>query len=243
MEMVYYREYSYCLNREMEYKIYGHDGKLCLVFPSQNGRFFEWEDRGMIHAVSKYIDEGKLRMVTCDSIDLETWSFPYDTKVRLGKHELWMDYIMHELVPNVENKLNYEDRWMTMGCSLGASHATNILLRYPYKFDQLLGMSGIYDLRMFYGGYSDFNTIQNNPMEYIANMEDVSIYKDHQMIFCVGQGNWEQECVADLRKLESLFQSKGIDAWFDYWGYDVYHDWPWWLVQLDYFMKSLMKEE
>lgn len=53
MQVQYIKEYSNCLDREMEYKIYGQGGKLCLAIPSQNGRFFEWEDRGMIHEVSK----------------------------------------------------------------------------------------------------------------------------------------------------------------------------------------------
>ena len=47
MQVQYIKEYSNCLDREMEYKIYGQGGKLCLAIPSQNGRFFEWEDRGM----------------------------------------------------------------------------------------------------------------------------------------------------------------------------------------------------
>ena len=39
MQVQYIKEYSNCLDREMEYKIYGQGGKLCLAIPSQNGRF------------------------------------------------------------------------------------------------------------------------------------------------------------------------------------------------------------
>ena len=92
MQVQYIKEYSNCLDREMEYKIYGQGGKLCLAIPSQNGRFFEWEDRGMIHEVSKWIEANQLTIVTCDTLDTETWSYPYNTKVRMLKHELWFEY-------------------------------------------------------------------------------------------------------------------------------------------------------
>ena len=47
MVVEYFKKYSRYLDREMEYKIYGHAGKVCLVIPTQNNRFFEWEDRHM----------------------------------------------------------------------------------------------------------------------------------------------------------------------------------------------------
>ena len=34
MQVQYIKEYSNCLDREMEYKIYGQGGKLCLAIPS-----------------------------------------------------------------------------------------------------------------------------------------------------------------------------------------------------------------
>ena len=42
----YYKEWSTVLGREMEFKVYGHGGKPCLVFPSQDGRFFDYENNG-----------------------------------------------------------------------------------------------------------------------------------------------------------------------------------------------------
>ncbi len=31
-----------------------------------------------------------------------------------------------------------------------------------------------------------------------------------------------------LRLLQGAFEEKGIQAWVDFWGHDVNHDWPWW---------------
>lgn len=245
MQVQYIKEYSNCLDREMEYKIYGQGGKLCLAIPSQNGRFFEWEDRGMIHEVSKWIEDNQFTIVTCDTLDLETWSYPYNTKVRMLKHELWFEYILSELIPSVQEKMNNYDKWMVTGASLGATHAANLIFRFPTQFDTLLALSGIYDTELFYGDYHDENTYHNNPCAYMKNMSldhpYMELYKQSKLIFCVGQGNWEQECVESLRQFSSILYDQQIEAWCDFWGYDVYHDWPWWKVQLQYFMEQIFK--
>ena len=50
MNVEYYKELSHELNRDMEFKVYGHTGIPCLVFPAQNGRFYDCENFGMIDA-------------------------------------------------------------------------------------------------------------------------------------------------------------------------------------------------
>ena len=47
MEVNYYKEYSKNLNRDMEFKVYGHGGRPCLVFPSQDGKFYDYENQGI----------------------------------------------------------------------------------------------------------------------------------------------------------------------------------------------------
>ena len=53
---------------------------------------------------------------------------------------------------------------------------------------------------------------------------------------CAGQGAWEEKTLADTRSLQDVLAAKGIPAWFDYWGSDVNHDWPWWRLQMPYFL-------
>ena len=33
---------------------------------------------------------------------------------------------------------------------------------------------------------------------------------------------------------------KNINACINLWGYDVYHDWDWWRVQLPYFLEKIL---
>ena len=63
MKVEYYKEYSPCLERDMEYKVYGHAGTPILVFPSQNGRFFDFENNGMVATVEDLIDNGNIQLL------------------------------------------------------------------------------------------------------------------------------------------------------------------------------------
>lgn len=74
MEVQYNKQYSHNLGREMEWKQYGHAGQGVLVFPSQDQRFYEWEDQGMIDVLAPMIERGLIHLICCDSIDVETWS-------------------------------------------------------------------------------------------------------------------------------------------------------------------------
>ena len=66
------------------------------------------------------------------------------------------------------------------------------------------------------------------------------MYNDRQIIFCIGQGDWEWDLLPSNHELQQIFEEKGIHAWFDYWGFDVNHDWVWWRKQIVYFMEIVM---
>ena len=69
MKTSYQKKYSRNLGREMEYKTYGEQGRPVMVFASQNGRFFDYEDFGMVDVLSPYIESGKIRLICADSSD------------------------------------------------------------------------------------------------------------------------------------------------------------------------------
>ena len=72
MKVEYYKEYSHCLGKDMEFKVYGHAGVPFLVFPCQDGRYFDFEDRKMYDLVRDHIDAGRVQFFACDSIDPES---------------------------------------------------------------------------------------------------------------------------------------------------------------------------
>ena len=60
MNREYHKAYSQELHRDMEALVFGHAGTPLMVFPTSQGRFFEYEDRGMIGALAAKIDSGEL---------------------------------------------------------------------------------------------------------------------------------------------------------------------------------------
>ena len=68
----------------------------------------------------------------------------------------------------------------------------------------------------------------------------MKLYRNSNIIICVGQGAWEDELLASTRELDAVLREKNIPAWIDYWGYDVNHDWPWWRKQMPYFLGNVL---
>lgn len=247
MKVEYFKEFSSYLNRDMEFKMYGHDGLLCLVLPCQDGRFYEWEDRRMYNQVQDLVDAGRIRFVSADSVDKETWSSFADSTSRMAQQENWVNYIINELIPSALDKagLPQDTPMMVMGASMGATHAANLFFRFPYRFTRLLALSGIYDMSPYiYDGNYDGNFYQNNPMSYLPNIapdhDYIAQYNRGHAVFVVGQGAWENECQNDLHKLENTLKNKGIHAEVNFWGYDIPHDWPSWERQIRLYLPQMV---
>lgn len=246
MKIEYYKEFSHELNRDMEFKVFGERGKPCLVFPPQNGRFYDYENFGMVEEIKEYIEAGKIQLFCCDSIDNETWSDEQgEPRYRIEQHERWFHYIVDELVPRIHVLSNYdkinEKGIMCTGCSMGGYHAFNFFLRKPEIFDTVIAQSGIFEASYFFKDYHDELTYRNSPVDYLPNMEDnnsnLQLYRNAEIILSCGRGSWEQDMETSLNKLATILERKGIDVWVDYWGFDVSHDWIWWRKQLVYFLQ------
>ena len=250
MKTAYYKEYSYQLGRDMEFKVYGHSGKPVIVFPSQDGRFYDYENNRMVEAASDFIESGKIQLFCCDSNDVNSWSSKsWDNRWRISQQESWFHYICDELVPRIfeinaaSNGGNYASGILTTGCSMGAAHSLNFLLRRPDIFSGCIALSGVYDARFFFGDYMDDLVYANSPVDYIQGMANdhpyVEMYRQKEIILCVGRGAWEEPMQQDTQRMKELFEYKNIPAWIDFWGYDVNHDWPWWRVQLPYYLAHI----
>lgn len=242
MQVEYHKWYSRYLNRDMEYKTFGNEGHALIAFPCQNGRFFDYADQGMIHVLTPWIEAGRIRVICVDGIDWETWSnCEGDPRWRIEQHERWFNYIIEELLPNIRR---YDgETLMTTGCSMGAMHAANFFFRRPDIFDTVIGLSGLYHAGYGFPYYSDELTYANSPQDFLRNMPDehpwMNLYRQRRIVFCIGQGRWENETLESTRQLDTILCEKHIPAWFDYWGFDCDHDWPWWRKQMPYFMSKL----
>lgn len=242
MNIEYHHWYSPRLNQEMELKVYGHAGKPILVFPAQGGRFFEFEDFGMVDAASWFIETGKVQLYTVDSIDNQSWAnfgaHPHD---RGRRHEDYDGYIVQEVAPFIRQHSGYDAAYTT-GCSMGGYHACNFYFRHPDVFNGMLSISGLTGLSYFVGDYSDEHVYFNSPLMYLAGMEDpwfLDRYRSGRIVFCAGQGAWEEMTVRELKGLQWIMDQKGIPYWADYWGFDVNHDWPWWRKMFPFHLSKM----
>lgn len=251
MKVEYYKEYSHCLGKDMEFKVYGHAGKPCIAFPCQDGKFFDYESRGLIDSISWYIEQGKIQVFCVDSVDLESWSAKWKNgRDRIEYQEKYYNYICNEFVHRVYEINTYGNGGgvasgiMAYGCSMGAYHAANFFLRRPDIFDAVLALSGIYKSSFFFENYSDELTFLNSPIDSLHAMSldhhYLDLYRKSRIILCVGQGNWEEECLVQTKEMDKEFRYHNVPAWCDYWGYDKPHDWPSWLEQTPYFLYHIL---
>ena len=243
MQIEYHRHYSGNLGREMAFKVYGHAGKPIIVFPSSGGSFFEYEDFGMIEACRDFIEAGKVRFFTPESVDSESWLNPEASSGHKSyMHGLYEQYILHELVPAIQHDFSWFAPMGVTGCSMGAYHALNFYLKHPDVFDVTIAQSGIYDARFFTGGHMEDGVYLNSPVDYLRQMSDpwfLERYRQGSIIISTGLGRWEEDTIRDTDAVGGILNEKQIPAWVDYWGHDVDHDWPWWRIQIPFFLGSL----
>lgn len=237
------KHFSTSLGRDMEYKIYGDGPQSVLVFPSQDGRYYDYENFGMINILAPFIDSGRIRVICVDSIDGETWSNTgADPRHRISLHEKWYNYIIDELIPAIKRG---NETFITTGCSMGGFHAANVFFRRPDIFSSLLSLSGFYCANYFFGSYSDELVYANSPEDFLRGMPGHhpywETYRNRKIICCVGQGNWEQDLLESTRRLDTILAEHGVPHWCDYWGFDSHHDWDWWRRQLAYFMPFILE--
>ena len=244
MEIKYIKRYSHNLGRDMEYKTYGNSGHPVLVFPSQDGRFYDYQDFDMVGVLSGFIDSGRIRLICVDSIDRETWSQTGgDYHHRIDLHERWYRYIVNELIPEVRHDA---ETFIVTGCSMGGFHAGNFFFRRPDLFDTLLALSGLYYAGYFFPNYNDSLIYENSPYDFLRYMPDNHYYwneyRRRRIILCVGQGAWEDDLLASTRQMDALLREKNVPVWVDYWGTDSAHDWAWWRKQIVYFMDKILND-
>lgn len=234
--------FSPALGHDMALKVYGHAGRPVVAFPSQDGRFWDFESWGMVDACAGFIDAGRMRLLAVDGIDWQSWTNAAIPPVDRGRrHEAYDRYVSDEIVPFVRDLTGWQRAWAT-GASMGAYHAANLLFRHPDQFDGLIAMSGLYSVRGFVGEDDSEPVYFNSPLSYLPNLEDpwfLERLRSARLAFVVGRGAWEDEMLADTRAIRAVLEAKGIPALVDEWGDDVNHDWPWWRQMLPHYLEVL----
>ena len=229
------------LNKDMEIAVYGHYGFALLMFPTAAADYLEYERFQLIDAIAPFIDDGKIKAFSVNSINNESWlnrnMHPSHKAIR---HQQYNQYVTDEVAPFIHSHCSSDVPIITTGASLGALHSANTFLRRPDIFSGTIAMSGNYDLKTYTDGYYDDNCYFNSPVDYLSHWNDehiLNMLRHRSIIIASGQGSYEDPDAS--RRLSDILNSKGIQHWLDLWGYDVPHDWPTWRDMLPYFLSNI----
>jgi esterase/lipase superfamily enzyme len=214
---------------------YGFYGFALLMIPTAGADYLEYERFQLIDELTPFINAGKLKVFSINSINKESWMnnemLPEHKAIRQNQFN---QYVYTEVVPFIRNNTSYNTLIFTCGASLGALHAMNLFLKRPDLLNGTISMSGVYDLTEYTRGFWDQQVYYNSPIHYIPNLTDNwfldKIKASHHIHIYSGSG--EHEDPEANRRFSQVLWKKGIWHDLEIWGTDIKHDWPTWRSML-----------
>ncbi len=245
MSREYHRWYSQNLEREMECLVFGHYGTPFIVIPTSKGRFYQWEDFGMIAALQWALDAGKIKLFCIDSIDDLSWYAHTTHPVeQMNWQKRYETYILEECIPFIQQHCNIVDiPILITGTSFGAFHAMSIYLRYPKQFRHAVCMSGIYHISDILGQFAEAHKAYDPYhilTEQLTRARKADLCQRIGAIIYCGQGAFEDRMLASSKSFSELLTQLNIPHIFNLWGHDVEHHWYWWEKQFNDFLNHTM---
>lgn len=228
MNREYFKWHSDHLGKEMELLRFGYAGTPILAFPSSLGRFFEWEDFGMVEALSHQLSSGMNQLFCVDSVDAESlYNKGVDPYTRIKRHQQYESYILNEVVPFIHHK-SEQQFIIAAGASFGAYHAANMVLKRPWDFGKLIALSGVFDIKSQLNGFYNDDVYFSNPVDYLPNLSDehtLNTLRNTRVILNTAEFD---PCKDANLHMSHLLNKKGINHTLDMRHGVFGHDWPWW---------------
>ncbi len=230
-----YGWFSPALNKEMPIVSYGDTGMVLLLVPTAAADYLEYERFLLLDVLKPYIEDGKLRVFSVNSINSESWL----NKEILGEHKAirhnqFNEYIYNEVIPFIKQNTSPNTQIIIGGASLGALHSMNLFLKRPDLINGVIAMSGVYDLTSYTSGFYDEQVYFNSPCHYLPNLSDhhilEQIRKSSHIHILSGSGSYEDPDAS--RTLSGILSSKSIGHDLDIWDGQWTHDWPTWRAML-----------
>lgn len=210
----------------MELLVFGHAGTPVVTFPTREGRFFDYENWGLVGALANRIEAGQLQLYCVDSLDTETlYCRCRSPRARIERHVQYERYVLDEVLPLARLKNPSAQLPAAHGCSIGAYHAVNIAFRHPNRFGRVIALSGRYDLtravgpfRDLFDGYYDEDIYFQTPSHFIAGMSDpATLTQLQQLDITLAVGEEDPFC-PNTRELSERLRQKGVPHQLHVWG-------------------------
>ncbi|QJW92211.1 esterase family protein [Spirosoma taeanense] len=234
MQREYHRWHSPNLGRDMELLVFGHAGARVLVFPTRRGRFYDYENFGLVAALADRIEQGWLQLFCVDSIDSESIYNRYiGPSDRIRRHGQYEQYILNEVLPLSRLK-NPQPFMISHGCSLGAYHALNIAFRHPQWFGKVVALSGRYDLSApvaefpsLFDTYYDDDIYFNTPNHFLPNLADGAVLEHLRRLDIVLTIGAEDPFLGSNLALSEALSAKQIPHELFVWSGRAHHPDDW----------------
>jgi len=233
--------FSHRLQKDMPVAVYGHYGFAFLLVPTAAADFLEYERFQLIDAIRPFIDGGKVKVFSINSINNDSWmNNQVHPKHKTYMHQQFNSYVYEEVIPFIRMHTSNETPIIICGASFGALHGMNLFLKRPELINGVIGLSGVYDLTEYTKGYFDEDVYYNSPQHYIPNLTDRGILEQirksrHIHIFS-GSGAYEDPNAS--RSFAGILYNKGINYELDIWGKEWPHEWPTWRAVLPHYLGS-----
>jgi esterase/lipase superfamily enzyme len=235
MHREYRKWWSPALERDMELLVFGDQGTPVIVYPTSMGRFYQWEDFGLVGHMAPRIDAGWLQLWCIDSVDSESfYARERPPRERAQRHMAYERYVLDEVVPAI-NAANEERFLIAAGASFGATHVALMATRHPGVIKKALCLSGAYDVARWLDGWRSDDGYYLDPFAFLPGLEEeryLAPMRETEVVIVTGEADPNVE---SSKRLAALLQSKGVPAELHLWG-GWAHDWPFWKEMVDVFL-------
>ncbi|MGY5777370.1 esterase family protein [Rhizobium sp. LEGMi135b] len=217
--------YSPRLHRDMELLVFGHAGAKVLVFPTRDGRFWEYEQIGLVASLADKLNAGQLQLYCIEGLATDTFYGSHRHPAeRIRRHNAFEEYILNEVLPLMAQKNGHECT-IVHGCSLGAFQAASLVFRHPHLFRKLVAFSGRYDLTMkvesfadLFDGYYDDDIYFHTPTHFLPGLAcewRLDRLRQIDIVMTIGDADpfFDNNC-----HLSRLLADKRIDHRLHVWG-------------------------
>lgn len=220
------------LGKDMTVRVYGESGTPVIALPTRGQKSDQWETYGMTDAITYQLENGYNQLFCIDSVDEESFlNEKVDPSKRLMRQRQFEAYVVEEVVPYIR-KWNAIDYVMIAGVDLGGYHAINLALKHPREFDKAIGMSGLYNIRSFFGEFYSDDVYYNNPADFVPNLNKRPLLNDIRKVEfrLVSYANDERK--DEARKMAHIFRTKFVEHELDIWDTSSDEEWDLWRQML-----------
>jgi esterase/lipase superfamily enzyme len=103
----------------MDLLVFGPAGAKVLVFPTREGRFYDYENWGLVDALRRSVQDGRMRLFCVDGVDSESlYCRSIPPPARAERHRQYERYILQEVIPLMLSE-NGIPSLIVHGCSIG----------------------------------------------------------------------------------------------------------------------------